>query len=234
MRIGIIETGYPPRDLGTAVPSYPEMIRSVLGPAYEYCEFDVARGDFPDYASAIDAYLITGSASGVHDGDQWIDRLRDWLVRVDSDTPLVGICFGHQVMAEAYGGLVDGSKQGWAIGLHEYKVRAREAWMDDVSSFVLPTFHRDQVIRAPPASRNIAAGDLCPYAALSYIDRRAVSFQGHPEFALDFSKMLVERCRRNGTIDITQADLARASMHRPVDSTRVIGWIRRFLEGGVD
>jgi GMP synthase-like glutamine amidotransferase len=117
------------------------------------------------------------------------------------------------------------------MGLQEYQVNFTEPWMDDARSFVIPASHYDQVVKAPPASRVIAASDFCRYAALSYTDRRAVSFQGHPEFSLEYVAMLIDRRLQKGVIDAAQAERYRASLDRSDDRARVIGWIRRFLPG---
>jgi GMP synthase-like glutamine amidotransferase len=229
VRIEILKTGQPTADIESAFGSYPGMIRAALGPAYRYHEVDVLNGDLPGAASEPTAYVITGSASSAYHDDAWIGRLRDWLRDLDPAAPLVGICFGHQIMAHAYGGVVRKASKGWAMGLHEYDVVSQQAWMDDTNSFVIPVSHYDQVVRPPSAARVIAASDFCPYAALSYRDRRAVSFQGHPEFSLDFTATLIDRRLRRGVIDAAQAQQAKSSMQRPDDRGRVLNWIRSFL-----
>lgn len=230
MRIEILKTGQPGTDVESVIGSYPEMIRIALGAGYVYREIDVVNGDLPESASDSSAYIITGSASSTYDSDPWIERFRGWLRQLDPAAPLIGICFGHQVMAHAYGGVVERASQGWGMGLHEYKVSSHERWMDDAKSFAIPASHYDQVVRLPSAARVIATSDFCPYAALSYSDRRAVSFQGHPEFSLDYVSMLIDRRLKNGAIGVAQAEQARVSMRRSDDRARVIGWIRRFLE----
>ncbi len=172
-------------------PLYCEMLRVALGSAYTYHEFD-AKNELLPGPGAADAYVITGSESGVYEPHEWIRRLRHWLVALDRAVPLVGICFGHQIMAQAYGGRVQRSASGWAGGLQEYQVIAPEAWIDESTPFTLPVAHQDHVVVPAPRSRLIATNDRCQYAALSYGDRRAISFQGHPEFPLDGCAMLID------------------------------------------
>lgn len=231
MRIEILKTGEPDPDIEPIVGSYPQMIRTALGDGYAYHEVDVLRGELPLSTAERAAYIITGSAWSAYSDDSWVVRLREWLQALDPATPLVGFCFGHQIMAQAYGAVVEKARQGWAMGLHEYEVRVHESWMDGATSFLLPVSHRDQVVSVPTAARVIASSDFCPFAALSYIDRRAVSFQGHPEFSLEYTAMLIDRRLQKGLIGTTYAERAKASMRRSDDRARVIGWIRRFLDG---
>jgi GMP synthase-like glutamine amidotransferase len=205
VRIGILKTGHPSPEIGVPVPSYTEMVRTALGPSYTY---------------------------RVYDQHPWIARLRAWLNQLSASTPLVGICFGHQIMAEVYGGHVERFSGGMAVGLHRYKVNYHEGWMDDRHEFVLPAAHYDQVVEVPPAARVFATSEFCPYAGLAYVDRCAVSFQAHPEFSLDFCEIVIEYCQRKGRIAAAQADAARASLRQPEDCARIARWIRGFLDQG--
>jgi GMP synthase-like glutamine amidotransferase len=157
----------------------------------------------------------------------WIDELAAFLRAADRGTKLVGICFGHQIMAEAFGGHVEKSEKGWGVGLHTYPVVRREPWMDDIQSVSVPASHQDQVVLQPPNTEIVASSIFTPYAALAWRDRAAISFQFHPEFAPDFARALIEtRLDR-----IAQPEPAIASLDRPNDNARVGGWIRRFLTG---
>jgi hypothetical protein len=130
---------------------------------------------------------------------------------------------------------VEKSNHGWMGGFQDYTVRSHEGWMGDGrSSFVLPVAHHDQVARAPSRSRVLASNGLCPYATLYYTDRRAMSFQGHPEFALDYAKMLIDRCQQHGAIKGAEADRARESLRQPNDCALVIGWTRQFLKSAAN
>jgi GMP synthase-like glutamine amidotransferase len=233
MHIGILKAGAPPTCLLGRVPSYPEMVRSAFGSAPIYQEFDVRLGKFPVRCTAFDAYVITGSASSVYDGDAWIADLKRWLCALDPALPLIGICFGHQIMAEAYGGSVERCKHGWRGGLEEYSVCFNEGWMDPVDSFVLPIAHQDEVVEVPRTASVIAKSNLCANAVLSYRDRRAVSFQAHPEFTGNYAELLIDWYRRHGGISAQESARAKTSLGRLNDRLRVISWLKSYIRGAV-
>ena len=224
MKLAILETGRPPGKLAEEFGDYPAMFEAMLGPGFEIDVFDVQAGELPG-PDAHDAVLITGSPSGVYDPLPWIEPLLEFI-RSAKDSRMVGICFGHQAMAEALGGHVEKSDKGWGAGLHRYDVVRREPWMDRASSIADPASHQDQVVVQPPNTDVVAASDFTPFAGLAWTDRPAISFQFHPEFSPAFAKALIEK-----RFDIVpDADAAIASLDAPNDNARVAGWIRRFLE----
>jgi GMP synthase-like glutamine amidotransferase len=224
MKLAILETGVPPGDLKTSFGDYPAMFGRLLGDGFEIATFDVEAGHFPEDPAAHHAYLITGSPAGVYDPLPWIAPLMDFIRSADG-ARMVGVCFGHQVMAEALGGHVEKSDKGWGAGLHQYSVVHREPWMDGEQSIAIPASHQDQVILQPPNTAVVAESDFTPYAALAWTDRPAISFQFHPEFSPAFAKALIEaRYDR-----VSNPDAAIASLDAPNDSARVGTWIRRFL-----
>ena len=228
MRIGILETGAPPQDLIPRFGDYPAMFERLLGPAYAYASYRVQAGALPERPDACDAYVVTGSPAGVYDDLPWIDPLKRFLVEAKGRAALVGVCFGHQVMAEAFGGRVVKSERGWGVGLHRYTVLDRRPWMDEATSIAIPASHQDQVVERPPAARVIAASEFSPFGALAYEDQPAISIQLHPEFESAYARALVEG-RRGTRLPENIADAAAASLDEPNDNARVGEWIRRFL-----
>lgn len=223
MKLAILETGRPPGDLASRFGDYPVMFARLLGPGFEIESFDVQGGQLPDPRSQ-DAVLITGSPAGVYDPLPWIAPLMDFI-RSAAGAKMVGVCFGHQAMAEALGGRVVKSEKGWGTGLHRYSVVGNEPWIDGAPDIAIPASHQDQVVVQPPHAEVVAASDFTPYAALAWRDRPAISFQFHPEFSPEFAKALIaQRYDR-----VPDPDQAIASLDAPNDRARVGGWIRRFL-----
>ena len=223
MKLAILETGRPPGDLVQRFGDYPAMVERLLGPQYEYETFDVRRGELPD-AGDHDACLITGSPAGVYDPLPWIAGLFDFI-RSSADRKMVGICFGHQAMAQALGGRVEKSDKGWGTGLHRYRIDRAEPWMDSTAGIAVPASHQDQVVVQPPHTEVFAASDFTPYAAMAWTDRPAISFQFHPEFSPPFAKALI--AERHDVVP--DPDAAIASLDAANDTARVGEWIRRFL-----
>jgi GMP synthase-like glutamine amidotransferase len=206
------------------------MFRQLLGPDYRYSNYDVRTGQLPEQVGGHDAFLITGSAAGVYDGDPWIESLKRFIQQSSGQVPVVGICFGHQIMAEAFGGRVTKSPKGWGIGLHRYDIQRRADWMnsDSEPTLSIPVSHQDQVVGLPPDAKVLAASEFTPYAVLEYPERRAISFQGHPEFSAEYATALID-LRRGSRYRQEFADAAVASLKEPNDAVRVAGWIRNFL-----
>ena len=224
MKLAILETGRPPASLVGQFGDYPAMFERMVGTGFDIDRFDVVAGDLPTDPSDYDAYLITGSPAGVYEPLPWIEPLKDFL-RAAKDRKLVGVCFGHQVMAEALGGHVEKSEKGWGIGLQRYEIDQVGPWMDEVESIAVPASHQDQVTSQPPSTEVVASSPFTPFAALAWTDRPAISVQFHPEFEPAYAKALIAARRDN----MPEPDAAIASLDQPNDNARVADWIRRFL-----
>ena len=228
IRIAILETGRPPRALIDRFGDYPAMFRALLGEGFEATTFDVQEGELPEDPAAFDGVIVTGSAAGAYDDLPWIAPLEAWLRAARGRTRLVGICFGHQIMAQAFGGRVEKSERGWGVGLHRYAVCGAEPWMQPPAEAIsIPVSHQDQVTAIAPDARVVAACDFTPFGGLAY-GADAISFQCHPEFAPPYAAALVEG-RRGHRIDAAHADAATTSLNAPDDRALMGEWIRRFL-----
>lgn len=228
--IGILQTGVPPADLEARHGRYDGMVARMLGDNFSIRTYDVQAGEWPERPEDHGAYVITGSPAAVYDDLPWIAPLQGFIRAAHGRAKLVGLCFGHQVIAAALGGQVVKSEKGWGLGLHDYDVVARAPWMDDdLHRVAVAASHQDQVIAPPEGVTVFASSAFTPFAGLAYAGGHAISVQFHPEFSHGFAASLVER--RRPFIGPVAADRALASLQAPSDAPRVAGWIRRFIKG---
>jgi len=222
MLIGILETGLLPDDLRANHGAYPDMFAQLLAPHdFTFRTWSVVAGDFPDRADDADGWLITGSRHGAYEDLPFIPPLERFIRSVHAaGVPLVGICFGHQIIAQALGGRVEKFAGGWSVGPQVYDFggtpRRLMAW------------HQDQVTELPPGATVIARSDFCPYAGLRY-DDRALTIQAHPEFGPGIVGGLI-RTRAPGVVPETLLAPARAQLDTPLDTAAIADEIAAFFK----
>jgi GMP synthase-like glutamine amidotransferase len=227
-RIAILKTGAPPPALAATHGDYPAMFRDLLGEGFAFETFDVQAGEWPD-PTAFDAAILTGSAAGVYEDAPWIAGLLDWIREAKGRLRLVGICFGHQAMAQALGGRVEKSERGWGVGLHRYEVVSPESWMSpEATAVAIPASHQDQVVEKPAEARVLLRSDFTPFAGLAW-GEDAISFQAHPEFTPAFATDLT--AGRHDRIDPALVERAVDSLKAPDDRALVGRWITEFVTG---
>ena len=207
---------------------YPEMFRELYGPLdgeLTFAAYEVVNGRFPGRADECDAWLITGSKHGVYDPEPWIDPLKAFLRDARSEgVPMIGICFGHQIMAEAFGGRAEKSENGWGCGVHRYRLEKQVPWLDhsrdELSMYAM---HQDQVVALPDDATRLATSSFCENAIVSYGDPDrpyAVSVQAHPEFSRELAEALVQ-FRRSSHIPEPVADAALETFGTAVDNRMI-------------
>jgi GMP synthase-like glutamine amidotransferase len=157
--------------------------------------------------------------------------MQDFIREVaQAQLPLIGVCFGHQIVAAALGGQVVKSDRGWCVGAHSYRVDKRYAWMhDQVSSVSMYAFHQDQVVTCPPSAEAFLSSEFCPYAGLNYGDS-IISVQAHPEFEEAYERTLLEMFSGNLIpADVAQQALSAMDAGAKAD-TRLMGeWFAEFF-----
>ncbi|MFC3615479.1 type 1 glutamine amidotransferase [Lutimaribacter marinistellae] len=213
MKIGILQTGHAPDSLIERTGDYDFMFESLLGGhGFTFETYAVVDGVFPDGALAADGWLITGSRHGAYEDHAWIPPLEQLIREIHAAAlPLIGVCFGHQIIAQALGGKVEKFSGGWAIGRTTYET--------ETGSLTLNAWHQDQVTERPEGARVLAGNAFCQNAILAYGDT-IWTVQPHPEYDTDFIAGLI-RTRGKGVIPDDQ--LAKASEHLagPVDASSV-------------
>ena len=208
---------------------YPVMFGNLLEhPSIELSTHDV-RFDLPA-AGAGDGYVISGSRHSVYDDLPWIKRLATFLDgEIKTGKKVVGICFGHQLLAHFFGGEVRPAATGWEVGVKETEIRERLDWMQPPRAQVnLLSSHKDQVAVLPVGARLSARSGSCPIAGFT-IGENVITFQGHPEFRKAYSRSLIGYRRELLGERVTNAGLD--SLNKPTDEPLVSRWILGFLLG---
>ncbi len=235
LRLGLLETDTLYPDLVEDYVSYGTMFRQLFSasdPDISFRHYPVTEGVLPgtqsDELRECDVYLITGSKAGVYDNLPWIAPLTDWIRRAfDAGIPMLGVCFGHQILAHSLGGHAEKSSKGWGVGNQTMQV---EHWPDflerPVEHYRLIYSHQDQVTRLPEMASRLAGNDFCPNASW-FIGQQVLAFQGHPEFDAEYFQRLITR--RVDSIGETRLQAALDGLRDSNDSERVIQWLLEFI-----
>ena len=232
MKLTILETGHVPEQYRPRFGNYPDMFRRMFdgtGRGFTYDSVAVADGEpLPDPAS-VEAIVITGSPAGVYEDHAWLEPLRDFIrTAYAAGTPMVGICFGHQIMADALGGAVRKSEKGWGLGRHQYRLSSRPDFAEKLPELVsVVCSHQDQVIEPPPEADVLLSSEFAPNAGLLYRNGAALSFQPHPEFDDDYAGALIDLRRGQASEEALAA--AHRSLGQPSHSRDLAVAIARFL-----
>ncbi len=222
MRIGILKCGQSPEVLRGDLGDYDTMFERLLaGRGFEFDSYHVEAMEFPDTPQSADGWLLTGSRHGAYEDHAFIPPLEDFIRAAYAQAvPMVGICFGHQIIAQALGGKVVKHPAGWAVGAQDYDF--------DGEKITLNAWHQDQVTQLPPDAEVAATNAFCENAALVYGDR-AYTVQAHPEFDDGFVDGLIEH-RARGVVPAELLDAARARMGRPLQSRSIADRIETFFK----
>lgn len=235
MIIGIIETDEVDEGVKNIYGSYAGMFKRILSQVDNsiiYKNYQAYTCYLPEMTNECDAYLITGSKFSVNESDEWISELKVFIRQLNKNKKkLIGICFGHQIIAEALGGKVNKSEKGWGIGLMESKVLHKMSWMKpQQSTFNLLVSHQDQVINLPEEAVLIATNEFCINSGFM-IEDHILTFQGHPEYVPEYLTYMMNK--REIIIGEERVNIAKHSLVKEADAGMIAGWIVAFVESGI-
>ena len=227
MKLGVLETGQvkPPLD---RFGDYTHMFRRLFleaDPDLEVERYRLILGEAPKRTDECDAWLITGSAHGVHDAFDWLQRLEDFVSELDAArSKTIGVCFGHQLIAKVLGGEVERAKVGWCTGATPYRVEQSSEYEERELRMIAS--HRDQVTRLPSDAVLTLSAERCPNAGFT-IGEHMITVQGHPEFRPDFASALYKK--RRGAIGERACHEAIDSLKKSLDNLEVARDLVKFL-----
>ena len=192
-KILILKTGELPRRVTEKHGPYERAFIDLLGEEERFVVVDARKEPLPepDYGGVI----VTGSAASVYDGDEWIRKSKDFLRRTaDREIPLYGICFGHQLLAQALGGRAEKCLQGWELGTAAISLNP-EGCSDPLFTglpayFLAQQSHGDVVTELPPGAISFAHNSHWHIQAFK-LGERIWGTQFHPEFTLGIMEELV-------------------------------------------
>ncbi len=238
MRIGIFQVDSVMPEFIDHFGNYPQMFESMFSDAaleherLSFKNYDIQKGEFPKQIDECDAYVITGSKNSVYEALDWIRDLENQVIELHkARKKLVGICFGHQLIAHCLGGESGLSPHGWAVGVQTSEITcdvdSQMDWMEPaVEKFNLISSHKDQVLKLPDDARVYCESTACPVGGFS-LGEHIITFQGHPEFSAAYSSELMNF--RRDLLGESCYSLGQASLQKPLDRTLVARWILNFI-----
>ena len=231
MKIGILNADTISPEWGKEYGQYPEMFSKIFWDVdsnIKFKTYEIQSNNFPQNINECDGYLITGSKADAYEDLPWILNLKSFVRTLDHHhKKIIGICFGHQIIAEALGGKVQKSKNGWHVGVDILKFN------NEIPSYGKPGeeiklifSHQDEVVAIPQTAKLLAGSQLCPNGF--FTTNNVICFQGHIEFSPGYARALFSS--RKELIGSAKYADACNTLGEKTDELRVIQWILDFLK----
>lgn len=227
MRVGLLICDEPAERYLKEVGDYLTMFSAAF-PGQEFVKYEIFKDQFPSDVRDETAYMMTGSRYSVYDNIPWIGKGKALIRDIyQHNLKFVGVCFGHQMMAEALGGKVEKARQGWNVGVKTFEIVQTKPWISPVHGrFSIQMMCQDQVVMLPSIAENLAGSSECPYGLMA-VGSQMLSVQGHPEFPEEYSMELI-RLRR-GKIGEKEAENAVATFDQKCDLELIRTYVMNFL-----
>jgi len=235
MKIGILDADKLSPSIINKYGCYADLFINLLSPLQDkfpqplsFKRYNVFESDYPQSIHDCDAYIITGSQYSSYEKLSWIKELEDYIrILYQDKIKLIGICFGHQMIAQSLGGKVEKNTKGWELGITATHINKSFDWMQPSREFFFSLVsHQDHVTQLPEHAINFAETNLSPYSGFC-IDSHILTFQGHPEFSKDYVKLIIKL--EGDNLSKEQRQCAISSLQQSDDHELIASWIFNFI-----
>lgn len=232
MKIAILQCDVVLDNLQREFVSYSHMIQRMFHAIDDTLDIEIFNcqlNQYPDAIDTFDFYITTGSRAGAYEDTEWIQQLIKFIQLLDQhQKKLIGICFGHQVIAMAKKQSVKPSDKGWGVGVAVNRIASSPDWMGETKSELnIIVSHKDQVVSLPEEATVIAESDFCPYFVVQW-NKHFLSIQGHPEWNTGYSRALMNE--RRAIIPAERIEAGLNSLSLEPDNTLFTHWVLDFVK----
>ena len=233
MRLALLVCDEPVPQLVQRYGDYPAMFRRFLdAPDVQWRDYDVfRRGELPP-TDDVDAVVITGSRSSVNDSDGWIGALTDYVGQIKGRVPVVGICFGHQIVVRACGGAVIPSKD-WELGWTEVPLSPDGVSLFKDQTLRIHSAHKEEAQGLPDGFVSLGRSSGCGIQGMLSSRWKMLTLQGHPEVTSAYIQDLAAYRHERGLIPDSVYEHVKKTRDRSVDRAVTARVILDFIRGAL-
>ncbi len=231
MKIGLLQCDHVSPENRAAFGDYSDFFETLFrqyAPEIIFELFDVQQNEYPEKPDQYAGFIGTGSSRSVWENEDWINRFKKFVRDLyHNGNKFIGICFGHQMIAEALGGKCEKSDRGWGVGVKKVVICREKNWMKPKQdSYHLIVSHQDQVIKLPEKAEVLGGNEHCPHSMIT-VGSHFLGIQAHPEFTPAYSRKLMQS--RISRIGLKTVQGAEKTLQGRTDEGLVTQWMANFF-----